>query len=189
MHLLLNKLQTTYSFSDREISLIRYGIQTLWGELSKCMIMFIYFHTINQTLEFFVGSFILLLLRRNTGGLHMKHYWSCFFFSFLFMNAAVLLLPAAITVTKAEICFLTLFCTVITWRIGPVHVKFLKNPNNLLIKKGRRCAICILFLYWTIAILSPVSKHLVIGFWVILLQTIQLMIAKYKEVHFYEEQN
>ena len=186
MQKILNKLQTTYSFSEREISLIRYGIEAVLGEISKCLLMLAYFHILGYTLEFLVGLTILLLLRRNTGGLHMKHYWSCFLFTFVFMNIAILILPAFVTISKVEMCLILLLCIVITLQIGPVHAKFIKNPNELLIKKSKLQVSYILTIYLVITIFLPINKYLCIGFWVILLQTIQLIIAKNKEVKLYE---
>lgn len=178
MNLILHKIQTTYSFSDREIGVLKYGIEIILGELSKCLIMLIYFYAMHKTSEYLAALILLLLLRSNMGGLHMKHYWSCFLLTFAFMNTAIIILPSLVTLSKPEICLILLLCIAIGLQIGPVHAKFIRNPNSLLIRKGRMQASYILILYLSAVLILPVSKYVVIGFWIIVLQTIQLIIAK-----------
>lgn len=182
MNLILHKIQTTYSFSDHEIGVLKYGIEIILGELSKCLIMLIYFYAVHKTPEYLAALILLLLLRSNMGGLHMKHYWSCFLLTFIFMNAAVIILPFLVTLSKSEICLILLLCIVIGLQIGPVHAKFIRTPNSLLIRKARIQTSYILILYLSAVVILPVSKYVVIGFWIIVLQTFQLIIAKGKEM-------
>lgn len=188
MHLILEKIQTTYAFSNREIGLMKYGIEAILGEISKCLIMLIYFYAIHKTSEYLAALILLLLLRGNMGGLHMKHYWSCFLLTFIFMNAAVVILPNLFTISRLEICLILLICIVIGLQIGPVHAKFIRNPNYLLIRKSRMQASYILILCLIAALLLPLSEYVIVGFWIIVLQTIQLIIAKGREMITYEKQ-
>lgn len=183
------KIQSAFSFSDYDMKLLQYSLEAIFGEISKCIILFIYFFSVHKTFEFLVTLCLLLLLRSNTGGLHMKHYLSCLIVTFIFFYLTIMILPEFFPVNRPEICIMLFLCIIINLQIGPVHAKFIKHPNLLLVKKGRIQSSGVLLCCLLLALVLPISNYLIIGFWTVILQTLQLIAAKCQEVIKYGRQN
>lgn len=75
-------LQKTYGYTDFQIGQIRYVIMSLLSEFSKLFIMGIFFYSTHMFGEYITAAFILCMIRTGAGGLHFKHYVTCFLFSF-----------------------------------------------------------------------------------------------------------
>lgn len=143
---------------------------------SKFLIFLVFFFLI-QRLDMYLYAFIIMLpLRLNTGGLHFKHYWSCFLFSFGYM--LIVTIPLADIRLPYGISILLLFlCVIINCSIGPIcSASRPVLPQQEIIKYRQKGAlltcydILLTILFW--------HTHLApVGFWAIILHSMQLIIG------------
>ena len=73
-----------------------------------------------------------------------------------------------------------LICMIISNFIGPIVSCYRETPTGLLIKKCKKKSTIIIFIYCLLIFIIPDNNYLVIGFWVIMLQTLQLLFAYIK---------
>ena len=93
----LEQIQSSYQFTDLEMAKMDYTLKVFAYELSKLVFFFVFFAVIGKFSEFAVCLVALLPFRWISGGIHLKHYWSCFIFSFCFfavMHKSVCLFQA-----------------------------------------------------------------------------------------------
>lgn len=173
----MNWLRENFDYSTNEIALIEYGFLSIVMELSKFIIMVILFTTIGKPLEFLFGTFILLLSRSNTGGLHFSSYISCLTFTILILYAGCVFLPKTINIPDIGMLILLLSCIIVTYLIGPIVSKSRPNPSSTQIQKSKLQSFKIIFIYFILTFLFSEYEFIQIGFWIILLQTIQLIFA------------
>lgn len=81
----LEQIQSSYQFTDLEMAKMDYTLKVFAYELSKLVFFFVFFAVIGKFSEFAVCLIALLPFRWISGGIHLKHYWSCFIFSFCFL--------------------------------------------------------------------------------------------------------
>lgn len=185
---LMAKIQTEFEYTDYQIRLIRYTLTAILCDLSKTLIFLVYFIWTGRVLEFFCALVPMVLLRTKTGGLHMRTYWSCFFFSFLYLEAAITVLPALIPMHELLVYPILIACAIITYKIGPITLKKKPMPDEVLIKKFKIQSFQVVGLVGIIYFLSRGHSYLQASFWVVVLHTIQLAITKLiKEVKIHEK--
>lgn len=173
----MNWLKTNLNYSQDELELIRYGLSAITMETSKFIIMLILFNNFGKLAEYLFGTLILLLLRINTGGLHFSTYTGCLIFSIFLFYLGCVYLPSKYQIRKVEMLILLLGCMTLNYIIGPVISKKRPALTSSQIKKSKITALKFIFLY-IIAVVFFSEKPLIkIGFWIILLQTVQLIIA------------
>lgn len=183
----VNWLKANLNYSQDELELIRYGLSAIAMETSKFIIMLILFNNIGKLAEYLFGTLILLLLRINTGGLHFSTYTKCLIFSILLFYLGCVYLPGRYQIGKVEMFILLLACMTINYIIGPVISKKRPVLTSYQIKKSKLTALKYIFLY-IIAVFFFSEKPLIkIGFWMILLQTVQLVIAYFLRKESYNE--
>ena len=171
-------LKEQYEFSDYQIAQIRYTLSSILSEISKLIIMAAFVITIDKFSLYVAGAFVLCLLRSYTGGLHFHHYISCFFVSFLIMICGVCLLPL-LPITK-PIQILTLgICIVCNYHYAPVVSKYRPIPNGIVIKKSKKQSFLVVGIFAFILFVTPDNPYTLTGFWMIVLQSLQLVLAKY----------
>ncbi len=170
------KIQQKYGFTDFEIKKMHYTISLLGYEGSKLIIMGIFFGLLGLFQDYMVVLATLLPIRVCSGGLHFNRYWTCFTFTFIFIACPIFLHD--VTVPQAGQFVSLLACLIITFFIGPVTSK--KRPpiqyKRFLLFRLFTCGLLLLhFIHFAIARTFPGEN---ICFWVIVLQTIQLLCAK-----------
>lgn len=170
-------LKSTLGYSASEMELIRYGFSVITMEASKFLIMLLLFILLDKPLEYLFSAFILVLLRTNAGGLHFPSYLSCLLFSIFFFCASCILLPHSIPISDIGMLVSLFCCIVITYLIGPVVSKERPVPTAKQAKRGKIETFKIIFFYFIIVFLFSKNNLLIVGFWTIILQTIQLIIA------------
>ncbi len=176
MKLIVNYLKEEFHYTDYQIGQLRYFFEMLWSEFSKLLIICIVFSYIGYVYEFIFAVIILLSIRTVTGGLHFRTYLSCFCFTFLFFCLAVLFLPQ-LKLRKLYKLISLFICIIINYRIGPIVSSKRKEPNEKLRNKSKKSAFRIIFIYLLILFIVPENRFLTVGFWVIILQTLQLLWA------------
>lgn len=180
MNHLKYELQTAYGYNDLQILQISYIITSFVSEISKMILIGIYFLYINKFPEFLTAMIFLLSVRFYTGGLHLKHYISCLIFSFGIFFLGICILSEYIHLTRLTMLILLIVCMLLIWLIGPVSSSYRPVLSENQKKKCKLRAIFSLFFYIVLLFSFHEIKNLDVGFWIILLQVFQLGIAKIK---------
>lgn len=172
---MLTKLQTLFSFSDYQIAQLKYLLVIIFTDLSKLIIMGFIFK--NCFISFLYSVLLLSVLRLTTGGLHCASYLGCFFTTFLFLYLSLDILPLVKLPTSMLLFFLCI-CALTNFIIGPIS-----SEKRLSLKKTtkQRLAYQSLFIIsiHIILLLCFNNQILVIGSWLIIMHTLQLIIANH----------
>lgn len=172
-------LKDKYGYSDYEIKLLEYYIKSLLYDLCKLIPIGIFFFAFGYFTEYLIAVLTLFLIRSSLGGLHFKRYFSCLVFTTAFFITGILMLPTIYLNTALMLLFL-LICMIITNFIGPIVSCYRETPSGLLIRKCKKKSTIIIFIYCLLIFITPDNHYLTIGFWVIILQTLQLVFAYIK---------
>lgn len=172
---LFHLIQKKYDFTDFQIAQLQYTFKTVLSELSKIIILAFLFH--NQIWNFLMLSLLLCFLRICSGGLHCKTYLGCFLTSVGFY-IITLKYTAALSIPHKIKRLMLLLCILIGYCISPVTSKYHKKLEPRVIRLCRTCYLIILLLFLSAMYIFPYNSYLHIGFWVIVLHTLQLGAAK-----------
>lgn len=174
---LYRKVQTDFAFTDLEMQQMKYTLSVLNYELSKFILLGVAASVFGLFAEYAVAMLVLLPIRIFSGGIHFNHYSSCLLFTGLFFTVPILLRDVAV---PYSVCLVTLLvCLFITYLAGPVTSE--KRPP---IKYARYCRFRListgLMLMWLLIFaIVRVFPYQNICFWMIALQSIQLLCAKF----------
>lgn len=170
------KIQTTYHFTDVEMQKLSYTFYVFVYEISKFLILGIAFSLLGLWHEYVISLLALMPVRVFSGGIHFNHYYSCFLFTASFFVVAVLM--NAVSLPYPAQPAVMLLCAGVTYFIGPVTSK--KRPP---IQFGRYQAfrlvstgLLLLWFLWFVFVRKFPYQN--ICFWILFLQTIQLICAK-----------
>lgn len=184
MDMLLQKIQTNYSLTDKDIKYLKFTLTGLFYDISKMVLLFLFFFAIDETAAFFLDLALLLLLRGNHGGLHTKHYFSCFLMSFFFLAFAICIMPAAFPVIPKPIILIALaFCILVNYLIGPVRSEQCHVKDLGIFKRNQINTFMVVFIFMIVSYALPTSHLMTTGFWIIVAQSVQLIIAKCMQQH------
>lgn len=169
-------LKEKYALSSYQIAQLEFLGKTLFSEISKIFIMGIVFY--NHLSIYFFALFIMIILRCNTGGLHFYTYIACLATSTLFLLLGINLLPN-ISVPLNVKLFLLLLCIITCYQIGPIPSKYRPAYSKQFIQKRKLSVSFFICIYTLVLYIIPESPYLIVGFWIIILHTLQLTVAKY----------
>lgn len=180
MRVISNYLDTIPDLSTYDKAKLNYFFSCIVYEGSK-IIVFLLFFVATQHLKGFLYSMLILLpLRIISGGLHFKHYVSCLAFSFGYfylVNIPLINIIPDFRVTLIVLCI----CILVNYQIGPITSDSRPNLTPEEIKRGR-LRILVATAYDTILTLLFYETPLApIGFWTIILHSVQLVIAKLRK--------
>ena len=163
-----------------EIKLLKYYILCFFYEISKFLVMLAIFTYLHLTIDYLVVIIALCALRHNIGGIHFKHYWSCFIFS-LFFITSIIICSKLIIVYDIVQNITVILCILSTFYIGPIQSEARPplNKKHFVQYRNTACLILVLFLILVISLKSFTYKNLI--YWVIVFQTLQLIAAKIRE--------
>lgn len=176
MNSLFTYMRENLDYTDYDIVLLKYRLTALFYDLSKLILMAVFFGFIGYLSEYFFSVIILLSLRTSIGGLHFKTYWGCFLFTFIFFIIGVVFLPKLYP-DKIIIIISLFICMIITNLIGPIVSCYRKMPDGIAIRKTKIKTSTIIFFYSLIIYIIPKNHYIPIGFWIIIMQTSQLLFA------------
>lgn len=183
MEAALNKIQAEYNLSEREKRLLQFSFLGILYDLSKFIMFFVFFACIHQIPAFLFNVFILILLRTNQGGLHLKHYISCFVFSFLYLFLAICIFPSVISVSLTVGLCILFICMLINYMAGPQKNKKiysdLKDPEK--VKKSKINSFIICLMYMILFFIFSNTILMQQGLWIIVFHTIQIVITILKK--------
>lgn len=167
-------------FTPYQISTIEYFFRCVISEISKLAVMLLIYFIFGISDRLVCVLCFLLPIRCFTGGIHMKHYWSCFGLTFGIVLLSSIILPGYVPLYfELHSCILLLLvCLFIMLAAGPVPSSNRPFPKEALIIKSKK-ATCILMVI-AMAVIAFYWNHSIaaIGFWTIMLQTLQLIIGK-----------
>ena len=173
--LIKQKLKEKYNLSNYQIAQIAFLAKSFLSEMSKISIMGFLFH--NRLPYFFFTLFIMLFLRCSTGGLHFYTYTGCLITSTIYVWLSIYPLPTIIVPLYTQILLLIL-CIVCCYYIGPITSKYRPKECRSHFSRDKKFISIFIFLYTLILYIMPDNQLLIIGFWVIILHSLQLFIAK-----------
>lgn len=172
------KIKQQYEFSDYQMAQLGFLFKTLASEFSKLIIIGLFF---TDTLpEYIFVTFALALLRLSTGGLHCHKYISCLCVSFLYVFLCIRVLPL-LYIPKLFQMVILFICLLTNYYVGPVtseiHMPLSKDRAN----KVKLQAFVIIFFFLVATYIIPENPLITACFWVVVLHTIQLLIAKIRK--------
>lgn len=168
------KIQDIFGYSNYQIAQLNFFFKTMLSELSKALIICILFY---DKLSLFIWCLIIFhLMRSCTGGLHFKGYFSCLIASAIIFILSIRVLPI-INIPKILISILLLLFILISYYIGPItsEIHLELSKHSILFSKIRLTFY--IFIYIIIMFIIPSNSYLLSGFWVIVINTIQLIVA------------
>ena len=162
--------------SPREQKFIIFKLKCIMYDLSKFIVMSLFFYYIGHLTQYLFAVLVSIPLRTQSGGLHFKHYWSCFLFSFGYFTIIICVL-GKILLPCSLFLLLMLFCSIINFCLSPIQSAtrpLLSDVKRQAIKKKSYiitiyCAVVILIFYQT--------SFASVGYWTIILHSLQLLIA------------
>jgi len=169
-------LKEKYHLSSYQIAQLTFLGKTLFSETSKILIMGIIFQ--KYLLLYVFALFIMIILRCTTGGLHFYTYLGCLFTSTIYIWLAIILLPKILIPLNLKIVLL-LISILVCYHIGPIPSKYRPPFSDDFIKRCKKTISYFIFLYTLILYIMPKSTYLTVGFWIIILHSLQLIAAKY----------
>ncbi len=170
-------LQKTYGYTDFQIGQIRYVIMSLLSEFSKLLIMGIFFYCINLFGQYITAAFILCMIRTCAGGLHFKHYITCFLVSFGIFFAGVTMGVHFLCSKWYALIILTI-CIIIHFVCAPIVSSYKPTPSGVMILRAKRQSFTVITLFAIAFYIIPENMYMNTGLWIIVLQSLQLVVAK-----------
>lgn len=169
-------LKNTYELSNYQIAQIFFLYKTIFSEVSKILIMGFLFH--GKLPLYIFALFVMIVLRSLMGGLHFYTYLNCLLASAIYLGLAIYVLPHIPIVLNLQIILL-LFSILICNHIGPITSKYRPESCKRYFTQYKRLATVFILLYTLILYIMPRNNpYLCVGFWVIMLHSLQLIIAK-----------
>lgn len=169
-------LKEKYDLSNYQIAQLTFLGKTIFSEISKVFIMGIIFF---KHLPLYIFALlIMLVLRCTTGGIHFYTYIGCLTTSIIFLWSGIILLPNIAVPLNVKLILL-LLCIISCYYIGPVPSKYRPAYRSKFIQKCKLIISTFIFLYTIVLYVMPESPYINVGFWIIILHSLQLIIAKY----------
>lgn len=171
-------LREKHHLSNYEIAQIEFLFKTVSSELSKMIIMGILFH---KYLGLYLFALcVMLYLRSTTGGVHFYTYIGCLTASILYIGLAAILLrnivlPVYLQLISLFLCILTCY-----W-VGPMVSKYRQEPPPQKFRQCRNITCTGIFIYALITYIIPENQFITVGFWIIILHSLQLLTAKIRK--------
>lgn len=175
MQMIREYLKDKYKISNYQIAKIEFLFKTMFAEFSKMIIIGLLFRD-RMTLYLFALC-MMLYLRCSTGGLHFYTYLGCLAGTFLYIWLAIVLLPNILLPSYIQ-TFALLICMVACYFVGPVTSKYRPQPSPQRSKHCKAITCNGIFIYALILYIIPDSQLTIVGFWIIILHSLQLLVAK-----------
>lgn len=171
-------LMDNYHLSNYQVAQIFFLFKTFGSELSKIIIMAVLFH--NHISFYLFALFVMIFLRSSMGGLHFYTYAGCLATSVLYLWLAIYLLPSISVPKYIQLCAL-LLCILLCNHIGPIVSKYRPEVCRERFSQCKRFVTIFISFYALILFIIPDNQYLYVGFWVIILHSLQLILAKIRK--------
>lgn len=171
-------LRNTYDLSSYQVAQIFFLLKTIASEISKIAIMSILFH--DKLSLYFFALFVMVFIRSAMGGLHFYTYAGCLITSILYLWMSVYVLPCIAIPKYLQILALFL-CILICNYVGPITSKYRPKECEKHFEQCKKFVTVFIFFYALILYIVPENNYLNVGFWVIILHSLQLIAAKIRK--------
>lgn len=166
-----------FSLSDMDSKKLRYSLEFLYNDFSKTILLFVLFAILGYHLDFIVAAIILFTLRIFTGGLHFKTYTGCLLFSLIFF-IAVIYLKNSFILSDNMIITIYVFSYLTIIGVAPISSKTRPKYSKSKRRNFKILGLVVLTIYFVLNLYLNTSSYLIYGMWVMVLQSIQILIAK-----------
>ncbi len=166
--------------ASNDMRLLKYYYMCLLHEASKFVIMLFIFSRFHAGTEYLVAALTLCMLRHNMGGIHFRQYWSCFGFSLFFLASVIAMAEFCQVNLPVQIITISL-CILMTFLTGPVQsgTRPAMDKKQFMRYRNNACVIMAVCMVLFICMKSFTYRDLI--YWVIVFQTLQLIVAKIYE--------
>lgn len=171
-------IKDKYGLSNYQVAQLAFVFKTTSSELSKILIMGIVFHNHLKLYTFLL--IIMCSLRTFSGGLHFYTYKGCLLASTVYIGVIIFMLSKISLPLYALLLLLTL-CSISCYKIGPVLSKYRTHFPKKQLYFCRNITCLTIFIYTLILYIIPENPYLTAGFWMIILHSLQLFVAKIRK--------
>jgi accessory gene regulator B len=151
------------------------------NELSKLVLLLIFFSLISRLSLFLFSLCILLSVRACSGGLHLNSNLKCFMVTFVYFSITVILSPYVMAINHFQSIHITLliFSLIVIYVLSPKTSNFRPITNKKRRQMLKNISVFIVLL-WIIILHTYIQSPLyyTVGVWSIFLQSIQLFIGR-----------
>lgn len=173
-HQLKRSIKKEVNLSEVEQIKLDYAIDALVGDITKFVLLLIFFLIIHRGIAFLLFCIVALPLRNLTGGIHMKTYNTCFLFS-LFYALLALIMIENFSMDSTQLVYLSLFSIIIIFLVAPITSK-----SRPIYSAKKKIAFKIISSIWIIInvvviFYIPNTKYALIAPWAIMIHSIQLL--------------
>lgn len=183
MNYINNYIQQNMSLTTREQKLLVYYLKCILYDVSKLIIFLFIFYMLHMLPEFLLAFASLFPLRTICGGLHFRHYWSCFVFSLLYLFLITALFSKIIIPFQVGFILLVL-CSVTIYQIGQVRSPSKPSLSDTELLQRKRIALLAVGCEIIFTVLVYHQDFAPIIYWSVILHTAQLLIGKINLVFF-----
>lgn len=173
-----NFIKEKYQLSNYQMAQLSFVFKTYVGELSKMLIMGCIFH--NQLKMYLFLLFLMCLLRSFSGGIHFYTYKRCLLGSIIYMGTVIYLLSKIEPPMYLQLLGL-LICIISCYFIGPVLSNYRTNFPEKQLYFCRNITCLVIFMYTVGMYIIPENPYTISGFWMIILHSLQLFVAKIRK--------
>ncbi len=167
---------TKTELTKYEKAILLFYLKGTLSDLSKALIFFFIFYVLGLHKEFLWGLFFLLIFRIFSGGIHCKTYIRCLLLSFVILSSGVVL-GKYLILPKYLMIILSTMCGVVTCILCPVLAPTRPKLSKEAINSAKFKESIIIGTFVLVVILAKINRPINIGFWLLVIHTIQLRIA------------
>ncbi len=171
-------IRENMSLTVREQKLFVYYLKCILYDVSKLILFLFIFSMLHMLPEFLLTFVIQFPLRTISGGLHFRHYWSCFTFSLVYLFLIITLFRKILIPFEIGIVLL-LLCIIIIYQIGQVRSPSRPSLSDIELLRRKRAVLIAAGCETLIAVLIYQTDFAPIIYWSIILHTLQLIIGKW----------
>jgi len=167
---------TKTELTKHEKAILLFFLKGFLSDFSKALIFFIPFYLLGLHKEFLWGIFFLVLFRIFSGGLHCRTYWGCLILSFVIFSSGIL---AGITFFFNPVSknIITIICGIIVFWCSPVVSKTRPKPTKKGIRTSKIYSTLVVAFFFILNLSLEDKTYINIGFWFLILHTLQLFVA------------
>ncbi|MCM1187432.1 MAG: accessory gene regulator B family protein [Lachnoclostridium sp.] len=170
-----NYIKDKYGLSNYQIAQLTFVFKSTTSELSKILIMGIIFH--NHLKQYIFLLLLMCFLRTFSGGIHFYTYKKCLTASTLYIWSIIAVF-SNIAVPLFVQLFLLFACIVACYKVGPILSKYRTHFPEKQLYICRNITCLTIFIYTIAMYIIPKNLYCMSGFWMIILHSLQLFVAK-----------
>lgn len=177
MNYINDYIRENMNLTVREQKLFVYYLKCILYDVSKLVLFLFIFSLLHLLPEFLLTFIVQFPLRTISGGLHFRHYWSCFVFSLVYLFL-IIALSSKILIPFEIGIILLLLCVIIIYQIGQVRSPSRPSLSDAELLRRKRASLIATGCEAIIAVLIYQTTFAPIIYWSIILHTLQLIIGK-----------